>query len=624
MQMQDSMIVPALLIAATLMLGIAHGLVPQQIGCNYDITSSGSQYTLENSICSYSTITFASGVSNSALYCVNSSFSTGSTIAFNGSNTEDYLFNCSFESTKMVIGNNSQADIVSPISTYFSPYFKGSNSSVTVGYFLNISVFEPFGSNSVAMFGNRIGAFPYIIPLMNNTIRINNTQLQMQPSFSGGIINLVSRLNKTMQFGVYGQNQTQIYENVTHRDYGNIFGTKKFMIPEYKITEKGTTNYNPYAIEYSFLAYDQLVMYFLNITKNTNLMPVYIEPIYPKFNFKYVPDNGKKNMTIKWLVAVPPQDMNWNFTAYIYRYSTSVGFTMNPIGNATIPGTSLVKLLSFPSKNYSAVINGTYMFYLNYTSPLGIGVNSSIMMLPGRIPGEGSFIQDSTTPSFSHGFAMCATMLNETYPNSIINESGTYTMTERPLPVLPTAPVLANGICYIGGYIEGNNIAINCNNGTIYDSGFGFIVESSNNVSMRNCNIMGNGIMISNSTNVSIYNTTIVPTVNGSASGIIVNFSSGINFYSTKVLAGFANPYSESNSTGVNFYNSSVNATAPGYTLPTEGGASGFSYISEHQNAILYASSAVLVLIYIYLFFKLQYKPSRQKHATRSAKHTRK
>ncbi|MGC8669995.1 MAG: right-handed parallel beta-helix repeat-containing protein [Candidatus Micrarchaeia archaeon] len=585
--------------------------------CNATIDAANSTYSINHIACTSINITFAHGVSNSQLICNDTLLGPSSKVIFGGANNEDYLFNCSFSGAKIIIGNNSSADLVSPIGTDFNPILNGRNASLTVGYFLNISVFEPFGSNSVEMFGNRIGAFSYIIPLFNNTIKINNTQLQMVPSFDPFILNLINRLNKTLPFGVYGQNQSAIYENFTQRSYGNIFGYKKFMLPSYTLTENGIVNYNPYAVEYSFLGFDQLVMYSLNITKNTNLMPVYIEPIYPKFNYYIIPDNGQKNMTIRWLVAVPPQDSNWNFSSYLYRYTTTVGFIMNPLNNSIADNTSLVKLMSFPSENYSMYENGTRIFYLNYTSKIGIGLNSSIMLLPGHIPGVGSFIQDSTTPSFSYGLGFCSTAFNQTRATSIIKERGTYNMVANLFPLASYAPVLIDSPCYIGAYIKGSNITINCNNRNVSSLYYGFIINGASNVTLHGCRIFGNGIEISNSTNVNVYNTTIVPTSMSSTNGVNVYNSSNVLFYGLKISSGFSDPYSILNSSYISIVKSNLNYSSGVTTLPT-------SIITSNQTAqpqpqvqhlnqrlLLYASSAVILLVYIYLFFKLQYKPEK-------------
>ena len=607
------LLLPLLLLSST---ASAHSYAVKLNSCSPTIAASNESFSLNNS-CTAFNISFAQGVSNSKLECNATSFNANSSIRFYGLNNEDYLFNCSFEGANIILGNYSFVNLISPSNANFTPLYSGHNASITVGYFLNISVFEPFGSNSTLPFGRRIAAFSYIIPLFNNTIKINNTQLQMVPSFSNYIVNLISRLNKTMQFGVYGQNQTAIYENATHRNYGNIMGHKEFMLPSYTLTSSGKVNYNPYAIEYSFLGYDQLVMYFLNITKNTDLTPVYIQPIYPAFNFYIIPDNGQRNITIRWLVSVPPQDLNWNFSAYIYRYSTTIGFIMNPLNNSIVNGTALVKLLSFPSKNYTAYTNGTYTYYLNYSTKIGIGINSSIILLPGNIPKEGSFIQDSTTPSFSYGLAFCSTMLNQTNISSPVNESGTYTMASSLLPVATYAPILVNAPCYIGAYITGKNITINCNNGTITDTHYAFVINNAKNVTLNNCNIYGNGIEISNSTEISVYNTSIYSTTISSNYGIRIYNSSQVNFNKLNIFAGFSSPYSYINSSGINFYNSNINLTkntsaitALNTTIPSQLPPPKTSFLQNNQKIILYVASAFVLLLYIYLFFKLQYKPT--------------
>ncbi len=579
--------------------------------CNVTISLSNRTYILNQKACASFNIIFALHASDNKLVCDNVSFGKGTTIKFAGLNTEDYLFNCSFNRSRILLGNESFADLISPKYTNFTAVYSN-NSSITVGYLLNISVFEPFGSNSTSLFGNRIAAFGYIIPLFNNSIHINNTELQMQPSFSSGIVNLISRLNKTMQFGVYNQNQTAIYFNFTRKRYGNIFGSKVFMVPAYSLTRNGMVNYNPYAIEYSFISYDQLVMYFLNITRNTNLTPVYIAPVYPKFNYYILPDNGKRNMTIKWLVAVPPQDANWNFSAYIYRYSTALGFVMNPLNTSIANGTYVEKLLSFPSSNANgSYANGTYVYYLSYRQKTGIGLNSSIILMPGRIPGEGKFIQDSTTPSFSYGLGFCSTQFNSTRISSIIDVSGTYTMVSQLFPVSQTAPVLVHAPCYIGAYITGKNITINCNNGTINALYYGFVISNATNVSLYGCRIFGNGIKISNSTHVSITNTEIIPTNASSANGLSIYNSSHVYFADLKIFSGFSSPYTSVNSVNVSFYNSNI--SFKNETTTTIVPAPGIEHkAGVSQTLILYFASAVLAVVYIYLFFRLQYKSAKR------------
>ncbi|MGC8687697.1 MAG: hypothetical protein ACP5RM_03295, partial [Candidatus Micrarchaeia archaeon] len=573
-----------------LLVGSASAATINLNSCNSIVSISNASYIISNSSCKEINLLFPNSTSNANVSCQNIGFGRNSSVIFEGFNHKDFLFNCSFYGAKILVGNNSNPSLISPGQKNFSVLY-ANNSSISIGYFLNVSVFEPFGSNSVESFGNRVAAFAYILPLLNNTVHINNTQLQMDPWFDSNMIRIFEHVNETVPFGAYWINQTQIFENITRESYGNIFGHKVFIVPSYTMTKNAIIDYNPYAIEYSFLGYDQLVMYFLNITNNTNLIPVYIQPIYPKFNYYYLPDNGNRSITIKWLVAVPPPDYNWNFSAYIYRYSTMLGFIMNPLNNSVPRGTVIQKMVVYPSDHYDKDENGTYLYYLNYTAPIGIGLNSSIVLLPGTIPGEGKFIQDSTTPSFSYGLGFCSTQYNSTSVFSSINESGTYDMVNQLFPLLQTAPVLIDAPCYIGGYVSGSNITINCNKGIINDTHWGFVVNNAKNVTFTNCSIYGNGFMLANSTGISIANSSIFPTPLANSYGISIYNSSAIELENVKIGSGFSNPYSEKDSSGVKSINSSPSFPAS---------------ISISGKEVLYGAAAFLLLAYIFLFFKLQ------------------
>jgi len=211
-------------------------------------------------------------------------------------------------------------------------------------------------------------------------------------------------------------------------------------------------------------------------------------------------------------------------------------------------------------------------------------------------------------------------MLNQTNISSPVNESGTYTMANSLLPVATYGPILVNAPCYIGAYITGKNIAINCNNGTITDTHYAFVINNAKNVTLNNCNIYGNGIKISNSTEISVYNTFIYPTTSSSNYGIRIYNSSQINFNKLNIFVGFSSPYSYINSSGINFYNSNINLTKNtsaittlSTTIPNQPPPPKTSFLQNNQKIILYVASAVVLLLYIYLFFKLQYKPTNHR-----------
>jgi len=126
----------------------------------------------------------------------------------------------------------------------------------------------------------------YVFPRMDYTINPNNDELLMgEFKQNSSFASQFQNLKKQIPFGAYGLNTSKIYKNETNVSFGTILGSKTFLVTIETIEHNKIINYNPYEIDYSFLGFDQLVMFTLNITKDTNLTPIYIEPIYPKFNF---------------------------------------------------------------------------------------------------------------------------------------------------------------------------------------------------------------------------------------------------------------------------------------------------------------------------------------------------
>jgi len=460
------------------------------------------------------------GVGYVYILCKNATFSNATITAY-GDNRNITFENCTFYNESLIVGPNSSIYIISPNSIGFSKERVAENSNVTIAYRLRINVFVPFGYNQ-SIFGNVAAGFAYVFPRMNYTINPNNDELLMgefkqNSSFGSEFQNL----KKQIPFGAYGLNTSMIYKNETNASFGTIIGSKTFLVPIETIEHNKIINYNPYEIDYSFLGFDQLVMFTLNITKDTNLTPIYIEPIYPKFNFYYIPDNGTRSIDIKYIIAVPPQDKNWNFTAYIYRYAPQY-FVTNPRKGIGLES-AFVKLLAIDDNkttyaNYTIGLNdnGTRIYFINYTTPIAIGLNSSIITMNGTIPGEGSFIEDSTTPSFSFGVAYCSSFANgQTNPLAggiAISLPGTYHMVKTLQPLYGYAiPQLTQGPCMTGLLIEGKDINVFCNGTKIYALDYGIAVLNSSNINFYNCDIEGNGIFINNSYDITFNNLTIAP-----------------------------------------------------------------------------------------------------------------
>lgn len=596
--------------------------------CSVVVNSTNTSYNLSSSSCSEVSIIFKQNISASGVVCRGSTVSSASSVVAQGNDSGIYLRNCTLDNPQISLANRTSLYVIGSDNATFTPVFAGPSSNITVAHYLRINVFQPFGHNA-SVFGNRAAGFSYIFPLMNNTFNFRNTELQMN-EFFGNFTKRFYALANSMPFGTYNMSQSDIEANYTNASYGVIKGAKVFIVPEYTLSKNKRIMYNPYEVDYSFLEYDQLVMFRLNITRNVNLTPIYIAPIFPPFNFDILPDNGTNMITIKYLVAVPPQDSNWNFTAYLYRYAPTE-FVLNPVSKGVGPHSALLKALTFPSAAAYENSSGTRLYLINYTTTIALGINSSIMTAPGYIPGLGSFTQDSTTPSFSFGLGYCAIADNLTVSMNyiVINRTGTYSMVKRLLPIAePALPQLVNTACTTGVVISGSGISINCHNGTINDTQNGIIIENSTDISISNCNINGNGVTINNSTGISISNLTLTPS-EANGFGISIRDAHGVNFHNLTIKNGYNNSFSVFSSAGTPFseaisvYNLSICGTDNlsavqhfAYVYSSRSLCTGpLEYIAQNvsQSEALILLTLALVLIYAFMFTRLRRRAKRRR-----------
>jgi hypothetical protein len=520
--------------------------------CAFTVMASNSEIEIDGGSCIAPSLTFGQNVSNSSVTCINVTFVSSSHVVFEGGNLKDTLYGCNLSDTSMKIGGGSSIYLIGQNESKFTPLFSGSGSNVTVAHFLDINVFEPYGYDANFKFGSYAAGFSYIIPLMNHTFRLKNYELSMSMFVNRSVQASFEKLRFEIPFGAYNILESSIVRNVTTTSYGKISGSRRFALPEYTISQSGRKEYNPYEIDYSFLGYDQLVMFTLNVTKNMNITPIYIQPLYPDFNFNIIPDNGDNGMTIRYLVAVPPQDKGWNFSAHLYRYIPQE-FTTIPsqgVGSKSI----FYDTFSFPGTPPTAEINGTMFYLVNYTSRLGIGINSSIMTLQGSIPGVGKFIEDSTTPTFSLGLGFCAMANDLSYQQMSylkVTRPGSYRMVDLLKPLAePALPQLVDAPCSTGVVIQGSGISIDCEGGTINDTDYGIIITNSSNISLRNCRIEGNGILMQSSRGVSVYNTIFSPIAGSNAFAVNIIDSQGVSLFNITLYKGFETPFSAFSSAG--------------------------------------------------------------------------
>jgi len=520
--------------------------------CNFVVNASNANVMVNGSACIDPNLVFIRNASNSALTCSNITFGARSSVAFEGGNVAAALYGCNFRNASVSIGENSSIYLIGQDVADFKPVFAGAKSNITVAHYLNVSVFEPYGYDSGATYGNKAAGFSYILPLMNGTLRYRNAELSMSAFVNGSFQATFAKLRSEIPFGAYNITESTIYRNVSNRTYGRIFGSKMFALPEYTLSASGERRYNPYEIDYSFLGYDQLVMFTLNITKNTDLTPIYIQPLYPTFNFNILPDNGSTRITIRYMVAVPPQDSEWNLTAHLYRY-LPLEFTVNPISQGVGSRSAFHYAFSIPGSAPDAEMNGTRIYFVNYTTDLAIGMNSSIMVINGTIPGLGRFIEDSTTPTFSIGLGFCAMARDLTYQKMSylkVTRPGTYHMVDLLQPIAePALPQLVNAACSTGVVIEGSGINIDCGGGTINSTEYGVIITNSSRVSLRNCMIKGDGLLIKSSHDISVYDTVFSPS-GSSAFAVNVIDTQGVNLFNITIEKGYVTPFSAFSSAG--------------------------------------------------------------------------
>ncbi|MEM3841261.1 MAG: hypothetical protein QXN59_01020 [Candidatus Micrarchaeaceae archaeon] len=563
------------------------------------------------SVCHSLSINYVANLSNSRVYCSPDNLLI-KYVNLSGFNINDSIYGCNFSNSYIYIGNSSKLNLVNPENRSFKLIFYGNSSEITVAYTLNLKVFEPPKYNSVSIFGNRVGAFGYILPSFNNSIKLNSSELQYVPSYSNTIKTIMAGIRSLPYYpgyGVYGENSSAIYSNSNISEGSPIIANKSFILPYETYLLNRTIMYDPYLIDYSFFAYDQLLMFTLNITNPANLTPLYVQPIYPQFNFHIIPNNNKKKLTINWIIVVPSSDKSWNFTSWIYRYNADNGFSLNPTENLQSNDSSFVKILSYPSNGY-AIVDGNQAYPINYSSIMGLGLNSSIIYTSGTIPKMGTFIEDSTTSSFSYGIGFCSTVYGGSNPISKVTSSGIYSVASEISPLeSDSVPITLNGAqCGIAVYVEGKNISINCNGNVINSTIYGFEINASNNITIDNCKLFGAGLRIYNSTNVTILDTALDGKGFDGKYGISIIQSSNISFYNVSTSNYLKPYYVANNSNNVEFFGI-PNSNAP---YAASNSIAVQQYLDKNQllqDVIFAISLALIIIAYVYAFFKFQYKP---------------
>ncbi|MGC8670141.1 MAG: right-handed parallel beta-helix repeat-containing protein, partial [Candidatus Micrarchaeia archaeon] len=177
-------------------------------------------------------------------------------------------------------------------------------------------------------------------------------------------------------------------------------------------------------------------------------------------------------------------------------------------------------------------------------------------------------------------------------------------------------PLRVYAPCYVGAVIQGSNITINCDNGTINDIANGIIVSNSSNIKIMNCNIYGNGFRINSSRNITILNSTIIYNSNSSSYASYIYGSNNILFSNISISKEFAGLYAENDSYNISiaklFNNVTTTVATTNVTTTTAAGHSPKFLSRGLQNALLYMLTAAIVVAYVYIFLKIQYKKGKK------------
>ncbi len=437
--------------------------------CQINISSAGN-YIL-NSTCQASYINVLNGTNNAKLYCQNGS--TVSSVLFGDNTYNNTLFNCTYSKAIIQSLHNASNNMLSPYGEY-NTSFIGNNSNVAIGYYFK---FIPRGPNGAPAQEGFAAIMPYAL------VQFNPGVGGSQQTTTEQIIQDAEQHNYTLpRFGYHAPGPVSI-------------GPQTFPVETSEIYKNRTRSFNPYFFIVPFWGWDVLTFKISNITSNTNFSPTLVYPLMEE-NIQY-PDNT----SIYWNYTVIKYDNAPNMTFHFWS-----GYQVSPTGKVM--------------RTIYNITNGTYSFERGMQTP---GIHETIAVLKSPAIRE----QDnSTTETYGVGLAFC------TYQEPSISIPGYYTMAYKYLGRLdafwPTNKTCGNAL-----FITQPNITINCMGGTINSTNNSIELMNGNNAKFENCRIQGNAIRSQDSSNISVYNSTIIA---NNATNVPFNLSySSLKLYNTKV-----------------------------------------------------------------------------------------
>ncbi len=390
---------------------------------------------------------------------VNCSGSTVTRLSLYG--TGDNITGCDFSNATIYAYGNGTNRIICPEGN-FSIKNLSSSSSIEIWYCIT---FVPHDSN-----GQVDNSFPNIIDAWAQS---NNASMDFKPSYS----------------------QQRVFP-----------GIYTLPVETELISKSGTTPYNPYVFMVPDWGHDILTTYHLNVTRNVVLQPDFAMPY---------------NISI---YSIYP--MTFNAIQFLV-----LPFDLDPANAMMLSGVQF----SHPTVVENYTITGNEL--INYTLPNKPGFYSYLMEINGN--GE---IDNTTTMTFSKGITYCAPFspynqgldrigLPGYYPfaSSSPHPLRTYNYTVKTFNGIyavngAIAPFLTNATqCSYGFKIMASNVTVDCRNGFVNASLFGFNITDSRNVTIANCSIYGSNGIIADNSEVNMLNDTIYSTPNVISQNSIIN-----------------------------------------------------------------------------------------------------
>ena len=539
----------AIYIALAAMLSFAalqgSAFAASQGACSLNIGAAESNASVYyNANCSLMSLNFSHAY-NSSFYCSHSGLIGNVTFGQNTYNNT--LYNCTFSNSRILSLKNASNNLASPYGNY-SLGFYGNRSNIAIGYFFNFVSLNMSGFSAPEGF---IGIVPYSIALKDRvTVGLQNLNFSMVKNISDtyGI--------PLPRFGV-----------ITPMGLGHL--NTHFLLDVKQIYRNKVLSFNPYWIIVPFWGHDILSFKVFNITGNMNYTPTYIKPDMME-NIQ-LPDNTN----VYWNYTIVKYSHAPNMTAYLWS-----GYQVDPNG-------SIIDTVH-------NVTNGTIHFDRGIQTP---GIHETI----GVLKSPSAMEQDnSTTETYSIGLSYCT-------QNEIpITNSGYYTLAYGSLHLLNTFTP-SGTTCENALTLYANNVTLDCNGGRINSTNQSILGIGTANLTIKDCNIHGNGLLLENAKNASILNSSFYANsftntaVNANQSSLRL---SNVSFYGYDKANAIMSTNSEITYSGTAFYNNTHasenqthttgNTTNSTTTLPLYGnGSTAYLFIAAFAAFI-----AAIVLLY--------------------------